>query len=56
MSLISDVRDVRRLLKRLQSHVTDKLECRYQASYGHVDFVTAVNAKQVVYDPLYGLL
>lgn len=49
---LSDVKDVLNLLSTLSSHEGDKLTVEYRANYAHADFVMAVNAKQVVYDPL----
>ncbi|KAF6159166.1 hypothetical protein GIB67_032783 [Kingdonia uniflora] len=49
---LSDVNDVQILLSNLKDHDQDKLVVQYQADYAHADFVMAVNAKQLVYDPL----
>ena len=49
---LSDVKDVLHLLNSLHSHDSNKLTVQYRADYAHADFVMAVNAKEVVYDPL----
>nr|XP_043627296.1 triacylglycerol lipase 2-like [Erigeron canadensis] len=50
---ISDVNDVMRLLESFKDHDNpDKLIVQYKNDYSHVDFILAVNAKYVVYDPL----
>ncbi|KAF8414164.1 hypothetical protein HHK36_002163 [Tetracentron sinense] len=49
---LSDVDDVQVLLDNLKDHDGDKLVIQYREDYAHADFVMAVNAKQVVYDPL----
>ncbi|XP_010928519.1 triacylglycerol lipase 2 [Elaeis guineensis] len=49
---LSDVTDVQHLLDSLKSHNGDKLTTQYVKNYAHADFVMAVNAKQVVYNPL----
>ncbi|XP_011100528.1 triacylglycerol lipase 2-like [Sesamum indicum] len=50
--LLSDVKDVQTLIDTLSDHDPDKLVLHYVDDYAHLDFVSAVNAKQVVYDPL----
>lgn len=50
--LLSDVKDVQTLLDSLDGHERDKLVVQFTADYAHADYVFAVNAKQVVYDPL----
>ncbi|KAA8524763.1 hypothetical protein F0562_011186 [Nyssa sinensis] len=50
--MLSDVNDVQTLLDSLVDHDADKLVVQYRDDYAHADFVMAVNAKQVVYDPL----
>ncbi|KAL0400170.1 UNVERIFIED_CONTAM: Triacylglycerol lipase 2 [Sesamum radiatum] len=50
--LLSDVKDVQTLIDTLSGHDPDKLVLQYVEDYAHLDFVYAVNAKQVVYDPL----
>ncbi|KAG9455103.1 hypothetical protein H6P81_008007 [Aristolochia fimbriata] len=49
---LSDVNDVDSLRDSLKYHDADKLTVQYINDYAHADFVMAVNAKQVVYDPL----
>ncbi|KAG1364005.1 putative triacylglycerol lipase 2 [Cocos nucifera] len=49
---LSDVTDVKHLLDSLKSHDGDQLTTQYVKNYAHADFVMAVNAKQVVYNPL----
>ncbi|KAK1273713.1 Triacylglycerol lipase 2 [Acorus gramineus] len=44
--------DVELLLGNLKSHQADKLVVQYRDDYAHADFVMAVNASEVVYDPL----
>lgn len=50
--LLSDVKDVQTLLDSLDDHESHKLVVQFTADYAHADYVFAVNAKQVVYDPL----
>ena len=50
--MLSDVNDVQVLLGSLKDHDGNKLVVQYIDDYAHADFVMAVNAKQVVYDPL----
>uniref|UniRef100_A0A2N9EBW7 Lipase n=1 Tax=Fagus sylvatica TaxID=28930 RepID=A0A2N9EBW7_FAGSY len=50
--ILSDVKDVHLLLDDLKNHQKDKLVVQYRDDYGHFDFVMAVNAKSIVYDPL----
>ncbi|KAL7185876.1 hypothetical protein ACSBR2_027770 [Camellia fascicularis] len=49
---LSDVNDVKHLLGSLKDHNGDKIVVQYVQNYAHADYVMAVNAKQVVYDPL----
>ena len=49
---LSDVNDVQLLHDDLKDHDADKMVFQYQDNYAHADYVMAVNAKQVVYDPL----
>ncbi|ONK68054.1 uncharacterized protein A4U43_C05F6820 [Asparagus officinalis] len=49
---LSDDNDVSRLLNSLHFHDGDKMTVQYQDNYAHADFVMAVNAKRIVYDPL----
>lgn len=49
---LSVTRDVELLLDSLGGHEGDKLVVEYRADYAHADYVMAVNARQVVYDPL----
>lgn len=49
---LSDVQDVKTLLKSLKDHYGDKLVIQYKENYAHADFVFGVNAKEVVYDPM----
>ncbi|CAL5403402.1 unnamed protein product [Camellia sinensis] len=49
---LSDVNDVKHLLGSLKDHNRDKIVVQYVPNYAHADYVMAVNAKQVVYDPL----
>lgn len=53
---LSDSNDVRHLLKMLKCHHKTKLKVRFLQNYAHGDFVMAVNAKQLVYDPLISFL
>lgn len=53
---LSDVNDVQHLLNTLKDHDGDKLVIQYREDYAHADYVMAVNAKQVVYDPLVAFL
>jgi lysosomal acid lipase/cholesteryl ester hydrolase len=50
--MLSDVQDVKVLLDDLQDHDANKLVAAFNQDYGHADFVMAVSAKQVVYDPM----
>lgn len=50
--LLSDVKDVQTLVGVLSDHDPDKLVVQYRDDYAHLDFVYAVNAKQLVYSPL----
>ncbi|XP_057792718.1 triacylglycerol lipase 2-like [Salvia miltiorrhiza] len=49
---LSVARDVELLLDSLDGHARDKLVVDYREDYAHADYVMAVNARQVVYDPL----
>ncbi|KAG1327186.1 triacylglycerol lipase 2-like [Cocos nucifera] len=49
---LSVVGDVKHLLRRLKLHDKTKLAVGYLPHYAHADFVMAVNANQLVYDPL----
>lgn len=49
---LSVTRDVELLLESLSRHEGDKLVVEYTKDYAHADYVMAVNARQVVYDPL----
>ncbi|GKC42328.1 triacylglycerol lipase 2-like protein [Tanacetum coccineum] len=49
---LSDVQDVKTLLDSIKDHDPDKLIVQYKEDYAHADFVFAVNAKEVVYDPV----
>ncbi|XP_019701510.1 triacylglycerol lipase 2-like [Elaeis guineensis] len=49
---LSVVGDVKHLLQRLKLHDKTKLKVEYLPNYAHADFVMAVNASQLVYDPL----
>ncbi|KAK9077380.1 hypothetical protein SSX86_005717 [Deinandra increscens subsp. villosa] len=49
---LSDVQDVKTLLESVKDHDQDKLVVQYKEDYAHADFVFAVNAKEVVYDPV----
>lgn len=49
---LSDMNDVQALLENLRDHDKDKLVVQCIEDYAHLDFVMAVNAYQVVYDPL----
>lgn len=53
---LSVVRDVKHLLKRLKLHDKKKLMVTYHPDYAHADFVMAVNANRLVYDPLIAFL
>nr|GEX74454.1 ribonuclease H-like domain-containing protein [Tanacetum cinerariifolium] len=48
---LSDVEDVKTLLDSIKDHDPDRLIVQYKEDYGHADFIFAVNAKEVVYDP-----
>lgn len=50
--MLSDVQDVKVLLNDLQNHDANKLVAAFNQDYAHADFVMAVSAKQVVYDPM----
>ncbi|CAD5171635.1 unnamed protein product [Musa acuminata subsp. malaccensis] len=50
--MLSDVTDVQLLLNDLSNHDADKLVAQLVKEYAHMDFVMAVNAKQLVYDGL----
>lgn len=50
--LLSDVNDVQVLLNDLQHHDGNKLVVLFQEDYAHLDFVRAVNANKIIYDPI----
>ncbi|KAL8474251.1 hypothetical protein ACS0TY_030206 [Phlomoides rotata] len=50
--LLSDVNDVQTLIDDLSEHDPDKLVLLYRDDYAHLDFVSGVNANQVVYNPI----
>ncbi|KAJ8425310.1 hypothetical protein Cgig2_022316 [Carnegiea gigantea] len=49
---LSDVDDVKFLLDSLKTHDTTKLFLQFIEDYAHADYIMALNAKQLVYDPL----
>nr|XP_043626030.1 triacylglycerol lipase 2-like [Erigeron canadensis] len=49
---LSDVEDVKHLLRTLKDHDRNKIVVQYTSGYAHADFVMATNARQVVYEPL----
>lgn len=49
---LADANDVNLLFEDLTAHEADKLTIQYREDYAHADFVMAVNAKEVVYNPL----
>ncbi|KAL6279675.1 hypothetical protein ACE6H2_016556 [Prunus campanulata] len=49
---LSNVFDVNLLLDNLKDHYKDKLVVQFREDYAHMDFIMAMNANQVVYDPL----
>ncbi|CAI8597840.1 unnamed protein product [Vicia faba] len=49
---LSDVQDVKILLNDLRNHDANKLVVLYKDEYAHVDFIMAIDAKQVLYDPM----
>ncbi|XP_018504875.2 triacylglycerol lipase 2 isoform X2 [Pyrus x bretschneideri] len=53
---LSDIKDVKLLLKSLKNHDGDKLVLQYLDDYAHLDFVMGETAKQDVYDPLMAFL
>ncbi|GKC82909.1 triacylglycerol lipase 2-like protein [Tanacetum coccineum] len=52
MDELSDVQDVKTLLESIKDHDPDKLIVQYMEDYAHADFVFAVKAKEVVYNPV----
>ncbi|XP_073025265.1 triacylglycerol lipase 2-like [Primulina eburnea] len=50
--LISDVKDVQTLIDELGDRDPSNLALVYREKYSHLDFVHAINAKQVVYNPI----
>ncbi|CAJ1965288.1 unnamed protein product [Sphenostylis stenocarpa] len=50
--MLSDVKDVQHLLNDLQDHNANKLVVLFKEDYAHLDFVRAVNANQMIYDPI----
>ncbi|XP_031394667.1 triacylglycerol lipase 2-like [Punica granatum] len=53
---LSDVDDVKLLLRSLRDHDGDKLVIQYLDNYAHADFVMADNAREIVYNPLIAFL
>ncbi|KAI3789454.1 hypothetical protein L2E82_02249 [Cichorium intybus] len=49
---LSDVEDVKHLLRTLKDHDRNKIVVQFKGDYAHADFVMGVNARQVVYEPL----
>lgn len=49
---LSDTNDVRTLLDSFKDHNSDQLVVQFREEYAHADFVFAVNANQIVYNPL----
>ncbi|PQM33995.1 hypothetical protein Pyn_41215 [Prunus yedoensis var. nudiflora] len=49
---LSNVFDVNLLLDNLKDHDKDKLVVQFREDYAQMDFIMAMNANQVVYDPL----
>eukprot|EP00256_Glycine_max_P068589 XP_025983184.1 triacylglycerol lipase 2 [Glycine max] len=49
---LSDVKDVQVLINDLKDHDRNKLVVLFKEDYAHLDFVRAVNAKQMIYDPM----
>lgn len=47
---LSDVEDVQYLISILKSHLGDNLKSLFVKDYGHLDFIRAVNAKDLVYN------
>lgn len=47
---LADVEDVQYLLYILKSRIGDKLKSLFVKDYGHLDFIRAVNAKDLVYN------
>ncbi|XP_020211098.1 triacylglycerol lipase 2 [Cajanus cajan] len=50
--MLSDLNDVQVLLNDLKDHDKNKLVVLFKKNYAHLDFVRAVNANQMVYDPM----
>ncbi|XP_054817729.1 triacylglycerol lipase 2-like [Prosopis cineraria] len=51
--ILADVKDVEFLINNdLKDHDKGKLEVVYSEEYGHLDFIMASNAKEVVYEPV----
>lgn len=50
--VLSDVHDVSHLLGVLDGHQTNDLTVNFVKDYAHADFIMAVNANKLVYDPL----
>ncbi|KAG0470313.1 hypothetical protein HPP92_016477 [Vanilla planifolia] len=50
--VLSDVDDVRHFLGVVDGHDGVNLAVQYLEDYAHADFIMAVNAKQIVYEPL----
>ncbi|XP_047312856.1 triacylglycerol lipase 2-like [Impatiens glandulifera] len=49
---LSDTVDVNNLLDILKDHDTDKIFTQQVENYGHIDFILAVNAKDVVFNQI----
>ncbi|CAH1424547.1 unnamed protein product [Lactuca virosa] len=49
---LSDVEDVKHLLKILKDHDKNKIVVQFRKDYAHADPVMGTNARQVVYEPL----
>lgn len=53
---LSDPKDVRHLLDSLKLHDVGKLTVQFVENYAHVDFIMAVNAKDIVYSQVLSFL
>ncbi|KAL4588951.1 hypothetical protein LXL04_001851 [Taraxacum kok-saghyz] len=49
---LSDVEDMKHLLRTLKNHDKNKIVVQFRKDYAHADFVMGINARQVVYEPL----
>ncbi|KAK7393825.1 hypothetical protein VNO78_22389 [Psophocarpus tetragonolobus] len=49
---LSEEHDVQLLLNDLRDHDPNKLVVLFTKDYAHVDYFFAVNAKQIIYDPM----